>query len=260
MSKLTDLLSTLGQVSQTRLGFGPTVPTTRNPVMLIVGFIKGSVKGNRLGPALKCLDAIIISSNNAAGPPQPQLKNLADRIWGLGVNTANTQSMQALKRSGCDFLILETKDAPLICLQDNGMAKGFPIEIGTPDEQARALEDLPFDFLILDSAKCDWPLSVGSLIQIQSSISMVSKHIFMRVPKVPRPDEVQLLRDLPVSALILDIDSIDIKSLQTLRETVDKLEPRKAVSEHDHAISVHPHPPQITHQNTDDEGDEEWED
>ena len=260
MSKLIDRLSTLGQVSQTRLGFGPTVPTTRNPVMLIVGFIKGSAKGTRLGPALQCLDAIIISSSNAVGPSQPQLKNLDDRIWGLGVNTAKPQSMQALKRSGCDFLVLETKDAPLIWLQDNGMAKGFPIEIGIPDEQARALEDLPFDFLILDSAKCDWPLSVGSLIQIQSSISMVSKHIFMRVPKVPPPDEVRLLRDLPVSALVLDIDTVDIKSLKTLRETVNKLDPRKPGTEHDHAISLHPHPPHITHQNTGHEGDEEWED
>ena len=120
------------------------------------------------------------------------------------------------------------------------------------------LDDLPLDFLLLEYEVEPSELTVARLMKLQTAVSRVGKHILLKTEGIPSLSELELLRDLPVDAIVLDVDTDDYSVISAAREAIDALEPRKPRGHRDDT----PHIPQagvpeaVDHVHE----DEEWDD
>ena len=232
MSKLTDGLARLGHTAPARLGFGPASQRERTPVMLLVG-VSPPGKTAR-GEVANSLDVLLVASADGS----PATKTPAEGVWGAVVSRSSAEELDALKEAGCDFILIESEDAPGILLRDDGMPRGYVLQGEVSDARARALEDSPFEFLMVDAEGTSWPLTVGQALKLQDRVSSVGKHIFLHVKELPTEADLPVLRDMPVSALVFDAAKVDSEQLKTLRSAIAELPPRKHRHEH-HALLPH---------------------
>jgi hypothetical protein len=257
LSKLGDTLSNLGHAAPLKLGFGQIQERTRNPVILIVGVADSPA---RLGPAVAQADVVLLRSRKGGKPAtvKPDTKGL----WGAALSDCTPEDLDALKESGCDFILVESESAPGITLRDDGLARGFVLPGQVSDARAHAIEDLPFDFLLVRDAAPEWPLTMGQILALQEKVSLFSKHMFLEVTEPPAEEDLELLRDMPISGLVFDLATQDAAKLETLKTAIAGLEPRKPRGEHvavlpasmqANSASRHTHEPEPDHEDDDDE-------
>ncbi|MBI2965507.1 MAG: hypothetical protein HYY34_04805 [Chloroflexi bacterium] len=232
MAKLTDRLQELGKASPGPLGFGRARVQKRTPAMLVIGEVNADAAAEVMArPGSEKVDAVIVRLGDSARLPDGLGETLTDMLWGAAVTSARGDDMDALHKAGCDFFLVESLQAPAVVLREDDMARGFTVRLGITEEEARPLEDLPIDLLTLQSDPAWWPLTVERLIQLQSTVSMVSKHILLKVSACPPKADLPLIRDLPVEALVVDLAAISDEQLSEIRSAVDELPPRKPRAE-----------------------------
>ena len=254
MAKIIDRLHELGRPEQTPIGFGTNSGSPKTAAMLLIGRLGVDRVKESATKALESVDALILD-----GPPdKATMKSLGDSLWGVRLADASVEMLDGLRDGGCDFIHLETEDAPALLLRDDGMARGFAITTALDEERGRALDDLPLDFLLLEYEVEPSELTVARLMKLQTAVSRVGKHILLKTEGIPSLSELELLRDLPVDAIVLDVDTDDDSVISAAREAIDALEPRKPRGHHDDT----PHIPQagvpeaVDHVHE----DEEWDD
>ena len=220
MSKLSDKLSQLGRAAPARIGFGQMSVGDRTPVILMIGV------GDAGAASAASVDAVLQPAK-ADGRPSITSPGKNSELWGSALTDVSAEDLDSLKDAGGDFLLIESDDAPGIALRDDDLARGYVVPDGLSEEQARAVEDAHFDFLVLRQSGISWPLTVGAALALQERVSTYSGHIFLQIDSLPTVDDLQLLRDLPVSVLMIDLASVDASRLKKLREAIAELEPRK---------------------------------
>lgn len=220
MSKISERLAKLGQTETTGFGFGVSTLTRKIPVILTVLTIHKQ-KDIKDVPA----DALIMAdgSKDALQP-----KTLRDTdIWGVSVSDGIDSDIDALVESGADFLVIETESTPGSALCGDDTGKGFVVDWNLPKKRARAIDNGPFDFLILDGSSIVLPLNVGGVLELQEQIAYYSRHIFLRLTQLPTDQDLELLRDIGISGLLYDVSDAHTTEFAKLRESIDRLEPRK---------------------------------
>ena len=227
MSEFSDRLSNLGQSAPLKLGFGQLHERKRNPVMFIVGLLDAAGKG---GGALEHADIALLRARKG-GRPATAVPDGAG-LWGVSLSDCTAADLGSLKESGCDFMLIESDSAPGITLSDDGLGRGMVLPADLTEPRARAIEDLPFDFLLVRGMDLEWPLTVAQVVAVQEKVSTFSKHIFLEIAQPPDAADLPLLRDMPVSGLVLDLASQDAGKLEALKKAIAELEPRKQRTEH----------------------------
>lgn len=232
MAKLTDRLQELGKTSPVPLGFGRARAQKRASAMLVIGEVGPNGAAEAIAqPGAAKVDALVVKLGDAARLPDGLAENLADTLWGASLSGATADELDSLHKAGCDFILIDSRQSPAVVLREDEMARGLPIRLGITEEEARPLEDLPIDLLLLQSDPAWWPLTVERLIHLQATVSMVSKHILLKVAACPPKSDLPLVRDLPVDALIVDLATITDDQLQEIRSAIDELPPRKPRAE-----------------------------
>ncbi|MBM3957977.1 MAG: hypothetical protein FJ313_08000 [Gemmatimonadetes bacterium] len=261
MSKLTDQLAALGQSSGRFLGFGRSERARHNAAILLLGEVTHADAGSEIEKAAGLVDAFILAAGAGAPvPPAEALEACKGTIWGVAGHSAAADDLDALKGAGCDFLLVNDYDAPATVLRDDGMARGLTIRPGLSEESARAVEDLPFEFLVLEADVGSWPISLASLMRLQATVSMVSKHVLLKVRRLPAPDSLPLLRDMPISGLLVDLSSVGRAALADARKAVEELEPRRPRQPAEQTQALIPPLAAGTSVGADSGGDEDWDD
>ncbi len=227
MNKLSELLSNLGQSAPTKLGFGQARERKRNPVMLLIGVFEFNLKSL---PQSSAVD-IAIYRHRKSGRPVTAAPDGSPK-WGASLSDCTLEDLDAIKAAGGDFIVIESDSAPGLALRDDDLARGYPIPTTLTEERAHAIDDMPFDFLIARGLPAEWPLSVGRTLTIQETVSQFSKHMFFETANLPTAPDLQILRDMPISGLVIDPSAHSEKKLDELREALAGLEPRKPRSEH----------------------------
>jgi len=259
LGKLTDQLAALGQTSRPTLGFGRAEQPRHSAAMLLIAEATGGEPQSRLREAGAFVDAFLFRGRSGRPvPPDATLSALEGKTWGAGGCMAVPDGLDALKNAGCDFILVDGDGAPGAVLRDDGMARGLTIRPGLSEERARAVEDLPFEFLVLETGEESWPISLASLMHLQGAVSMVSKHILLRVRQLPPPDDLPLLRDMPVSGLLADLSTADEATLAAQRKALDDLEPRKPRQPLEQTPTLAAAPGVTTPTSADSGGDEDW--
>ncbi|MDG0865878.1 hypothetical protein [Candidatus Lucifugimonas marina] len=255
MSKISERLTKLGQIERSGFGFGAVSASTKIPVIL-VGLSVAKAEDAKGFEA----DLYLVGTGTK-GSAQSEAVADAD-IWGASVSGGTAKEIEAAIEAGADFIVAEGDDAPGAALRDDDAGKGYVVGSDVSEDRAKAINSGPFDFLILDGSELKLPLSVGAVLGIQEQLARYSQHIFLTVNQVPDPTNLELLRDIGISALIYDADSASKSDLKSLRETIDKLEPKKQKNA---AGATLPRPGETTSQEEDhddhdhDHEDEDWE-
>lgn len=255
MAKLIDRLHELGRPLSTPIGFARQSVPQRVPAMLLAAELgPGEPASGDADSVMKGADAVLLKDL----PGSEQTGKLDGVIWGARIGDASEKKLDQLKEAGCDFLFVESDSASAAVLRDDGMAKGFAMPLDVSEEQARALDGLPFDYLVLDYEIAPESLSISHLMRIQYAVSMVGKHVFLRASRCPSKAELELLRDAPVDAILVPVASDDTSRLDEARGLIDQLEPRKP-----RGRKGSPYIPHSTHADAgeSDDGDgEDWDD
>ena len=116
---------------------------------------------------------------------------------------------------------------PATALRDDGIAKGHSLPANLTDKQARVYEDLPFDYLTVAYEVEPGELTLDQLISLQAEISMVGKHIVLESARLPTIGELNLLRDLPADAILIQAGDLGADECESARTTIGELEPRR---------------------------------
>ncbi len=241
------------------MGFGRAAHTRHKAAMLLIIQAQASGPRSQMEEVGPFVDAFILDA--AAGSPVPTaatLDALEGKTWGVSGCSAAPDELEALKTAGCDFILIAGDDTPGAILRDDGMERGFAIQPGLSEERARALEDLPFEFVVLDARDESWPISLAGLMRLQETVSIVTKHIFLRVSQLPPKDDLALLRDMPISALLIDLSAVDRAAMSTEREALDGLEPRKPRQPLEQTPLLGQQPGPAAASDADSGGDEDW--
>ena len=178
-------------------------------------------------------------------------------IWGISVYGGSAKEIDAAVEAGADFVVAEGESAPGAALRDDDTAKGFVVGQDVTEDRANAIEAGPFEFLILDGTDLKLPLNVGTVLDIQEQLARYSCHIFLKVTAVPDQINLELLRDIGISALIYEGGSISKEDLALLRNVIDLLEPKKQKSS---AGATIPRPSESTAQDEEEDHDHDLDD
>ena len=221
MSKLADTLSRLGQMDPARIGFGRQQSRNRTPLILLAG---RSSRGKASSEIAGALDLLVFDLDDS-GPPNPP--DDWNGTWGVSLSHADSETLDALKEAGCQFVLIQTGEAGSVALRDDGMDRGLVVTGELTDRRARAIEDMPFEFIVIRHDGGANLSRVADVIDLQETVSLFNMHVFLEVAELPTVDALEALRDLPVSALLLDADNADARDLSQLRDAISKLEQRE---------------------------------
>lgn len=214
MSKFSERLSGLGQPGPARMGFGRSGGRVKNPVMLLIG------RGGDPEKDAASVDLLLLDPGKTGG----------SEGWGAVVDGGKAPDLEKLQKDGCQFVLVSSEDAAAEVLLSEELGVGIPVSDGLDDSRIRAIEDGPFEFLLYSPASVSWPLSVGAVLGLQELISSYSKHIFLELPSgagLPGEKDLEVLKNLPVSAIVLDMAKAKAGDAAKLKESIAKLEPRK---------------------------------
>jgi len=223
LSKISKRLTKLGQTERSGFGFGARATSTKVPVILIGISIKKASDAANVDADLFILGA------DSKGAAQATAVNDAE-IWGVSVSGGSATDIDTAVEAGADFIVVESESAPGAALRDDDTGKGFVVPTDVTEDRSKAIEASLFEFLILDGTDLNIPLKVGIVLDIQEQLSRYSCHIFLRVTAVPDQINLELLRDIGISALIYDGGAISNEDLSSLRKIIDMLEPKKQKS------------------------------
>ena len=204
-----------------RIGFGRQQSRNKTPLILLAGRLGRNTASPEV---IRALD-LLVFDGDGSGPPSPP-EDWAG-IWGVSVSNADSDALDALKEAGCQFVLIQTGEAGSVALRDDGMDRGFVVSGELTDRRARAIEDMPFEFIVIQHDGGSSLDNVGGIITLQETVSLFNMHVFLEVSELPPVDALEALRDLPVSALLLDADSADARELTQLRDAISKLEQRE---------------------------------
>ncbi len=204
-----------------RIGFGRQQSRSKTPLILLAG---RTSRTESLGEAVGKLDLVVFEGDGAALPKPPDDWKGA---WGVTLARAGSEELDALKEAGCQFVLISDETAGSVVLRDDGMDRGFAVTRELTDRRARAIEDMPFEFVVIRHDGGPSLETVAGVIDLQETVSLFNMHVFLEVSKLPPVDALEALRDLPVSALLFDADGVDVKELAQLRDAIANLEQRE---------------------------------
>jgi hypothetical protein len=216
LSKFSEKLASLGQTAPARLGFGKAAARDKTPVMLVVGRSKKARDIDGL------VDVLLL--------PEPVAEN-GETPWGVSSRNGAKLDATDLKSKDCQFVLIEDGDSPAALLADEDLSRGLAVEGGLSEQRARAVEDAPFEFLLYRPDTISWPLTVSAVLALQEVVSSFSKHIFLELSDLPGASDLEVLKHMPVSALVVDLDRTPAEDVKSLKAAVEKLEPRKHKNE-----------------------------
>lgn len=225
VSKLTDRFDALGRVSAAPLGFATRPRETASPTMLLIGTAPASDAGQYA--TAEGVDALLLTGAGSVAADASSLKALDGKLWGVSIGDIGFDGLDHLAGKGCDFIVPSSDDHSAAVLRDDDMARGYEVDTSLNEELARAIEFLPIDFLVLTAPSGLWPLKLSGLIKLQTTVSLVGRHFVLRVEHPPTPEELEVVRNLPVDALLVDLTTTSQNDLRKYRECIDGLPPRK---------------------------------
>lgn len=204
-----------------RIGFGQQQVRSKTPLILLVGKTSRSAPPAGVAGALD----LIVFDGDSPSPPEPP--DEWDGIWGVALSQSGHEALDALKEAGCQFVLIRSGEAAPVLLRDDGMDRGYVAPGEFTDRRARAIEDMPFEFIVVRQAEGSNLATVADVITLQETVSLFNMHVFLEVAQLPPAEALEALRDLPVSAVLFDVDAVDAGELTQLREAIAKLEQRE---------------------------------
>ena len=221
MSKLLDLLQRISDGSPVPLGFG-AARSGNLPGMALLGRAARPARGRRprglTETAVGSLDAVIVDDASSA----EQLTQLASQFstvpWGVGLNDLTETTAQACQAGGADLLTfsLDGTEAAAVSGVDD-VARLLSVSADLTDRELRAIAALPLDGLVLDMKHVAGPWTLADLVHVGKISRRVEEYVLVEVTAAPASKDLEALRNMGVSGLIVEPSTLRGSTLADLK-------------------------------------------
>lgn len=217
MSKLIERLRRASEGVSQPMGFAALALERVPSVVLMAHLTKAT--GELPAAAVKNgAEFLLFSTKNGRLPEPLPPKNVGETAWGVRAASLDEEQHRALKEAGCDFVLLSFGETPARLLSDEDLGVVALVPLETDDRTLRALEQLPFDTVLIESA-VSGDLTVKQLLDYATIASGLGQNLIAPVSASWGGPEIEQLRELGFTGLLVDVTSTaDLEGLQALRK------------------------------------------
>ncbi len=228
MSKFVDMLSKIGQVSQTPLGFGARNRQEKSVATYLVGALSVKDLSNTalLEMPVDCF--LVIFDHGSRASIGKLLSNLEGRLWGARLPADGSPKVEALKEKGCDFLLFEAEGTSAEVLLEESLGRVITTNLGLEESVARGIDGLPIDAVLIDPQQKLLPLTVMRMIEIQATRDLIDKPCLLTLGAPIDSKALEGLQDVGIEGLVVGLADFGAESLQEMKQAIDALPRRKA--------------------------------
>ena len=232
MSKLLDLLQRISDGAPAPLGFGAARAETL-PGLALVGRVDRPGTGSwpsGLPDSAASLDAVIVEGARGTDYVKQLGDLLLDVPWGPGLAAPDAEDVQACREGGADLLAISLECSAAALAGDDDLACLVSVTPDLSDRELRAAAALPVDGFILDMSSVTGPWTLQDLVTVGTLTRRTDKHVLVQVSSPPGKEDLEALRDMGVSGLIVEItagNSGDMASLKAVLRSMPRPRSRR---------------------------------
>jgi hypothetical protein len=216
MSKFLDFLERIREGAPAPMGFG-AARAEKLPGMALVGLISGD-HSNGVGVVSEIKpDAALI-----AGVDSPEgLKKLTESLpslpWGASVSSLTQEEAQAYQDNGADLLTFTLEGTSASALSGDEITRVLCLDPSIEQEELRTIASLPVDAFLLSMTSVSGSWTLKDLATVGAISRRVDKYILLEVSQPPGEKDLEALRDIGVSGLVVDVGAVASSSLSQLK-------------------------------------------
>ncbi len=229
MSKLLDLLQRIGDGSPAPLGFG-AARDGNLPGLALIGLVAADQAASIAAAAGAGVDAVIVSG---VGSPAdlPDLNQVANGLaWGIQGPVLSASEIQAGREAGADLLVFSLASNAAAIAGEDDLARLVLLNPDRPDRELRAISALPVDGFVVELAADSGAWTLEELVAVGSLTRRTDKYVLVQVSGIPEPAELEALRDMGASGLVIDLAAVaatDLAGLKSVLLQMPRPRPRR---------------------------------
>ncbi len=225
MSKLLDKLNQVSRGSAPPLGFRSVVVAPKSPRMVLIAVLAAG-DAPAAAAAKENADAVLLNEAEITKLFEKfeKLEKLAASLgelpWGVSLGEASEEQLSRLKSAGCDFLVCDAENSPLMLLREGEMGRIVKVEPSLPDGLIRATAQLPIDVVLIGGEPS---LSVQRLMVCQHLANLVHKPLVALAPLSMSSEDLKELWETGLAGVVVKVAEEAREGLSGLRQAIESL-------------------------------------
>ena len=218
MGKLMDLLEQASQGVAQPLGFAAGRREKVSPLLLI-GRVRLGDDAAARGIVDAGLHALVwaVAENAKESQLKTATKDLDRLAWGIWQKGLNDTPAK-----GADFELFSSEETPIGPFLDEDRTVFMQVDPEMDDGMLRTLEDLPVSAFLISLADAS-SLTLRQLVRVARVRGSTSKYLLLHLAVLPSKEELGVLRDTGVNALVVDAADHPVEELKACRARLDEL-------------------------------------
>jgi hypothetical protein len=267
VSKLLDLLNQVLQDTPAPLGFGTSHKQEQRPTILLLGQATTNSRNQTNVDKLGLQSVIWSLDGNALNrkkqdkqiSPSDIAKSSGEIPWGVNLSSSSEEEISALKKAGCDFIVIRDTKFPITALTDKELGKVLAIDGDVKEAHQRTLDALPVDAFLLKFNQESSTPTLHDLMDLLAIVAYIDKPIILHMKKPPSHGELEVLRNSGIDGIIIDLADTNREEIDQIKKDILTLSPRRERLDRGSAFIPQTHI-QHSHQYEPDEIEEDGED
>jgi hypothetical protein len=259
MSKFLDFLERIRDGAPAPMGFG-AARAEKLPGLALVGLVSGDhARGVGVVSEVKP-DAALLAGVDGPEALKKLTESLSPLPWGASVSSLTQEEAQAYQDNGSDLLVFTLEGTSASALSSDEIARVLWLAPDIEEQELRAIASLPVDAFLLSMTSVSGSWTLKDLATVGAISRRVDKYILLEVSQPPGEKDLEALRDIGVSGLVVDVGQVASSSLSQLKAALLEMpRPRSGRRERSRAIlpsSVFATSPAATPRREEEEEDE----
>ena len=216
MSRFLDQLERISQNAPIPLGFG-MARAERTPGMALVALVSGNHAEGCMALASAVPDGSLLSGIDGPAGLESLKDSLPTAPWGVLCDSLTADDANAYQEAGCDLLAFGLEGTRASALSSDDLARVLCIGPRLSNRQARAIDALPVDVLLVDMQNHSGAWTLADIAAVAGVSRRVDKYVLLHLSQPPEKEDLEAIRNVGVQGLALDIGAVSPESLQELK-------------------------------------------
>lgn len=218
MGQLLDKLERAAKGTVQPLGFGAASKREKVAPMLLIGVVAAGDDAQAKLVRDASLDAaIVLGRGSTKVNVDKSAKSLKDTPTGVWQEEATAKDT-----AGTDFQVFSAGSTPIGSLGDEDRTNVMQVDPEMEDSLLRTINYLPVDAFLV-SLTNSGTLTLDQLMRLAKVRDVTSRWILAHLDTLPVKEELEQLRELGVSGIVVDVAGKSVKALKECRQTLLEL-------------------------------------
>jgi len=218
MGQLLDKLDRAAKGTVQPLGFGAASKREEVAPMLLIGVVAPGDDAQAKLVLDASLDAaIVLGLGSTKANVEKSAKSLKDTTTGVWQDEATTKDT-----AGTDFQVFSAGSTPIGSLGDENRTNVMQVDPEMDDSLLRAIDYLPVDAFLVSLTDTE-TLTLNQLMRLGMVRGVTSRWILAHLAMLPVKEELEQLRELGVSGIVVDVAGKTAKALKECRQALLEL-------------------------------------